>query len=127
MPFACFIFEILLKKGLISIEHIPSRNQLLADIFTKPLLPHHQFRHLRDQIMGWDTDPITECEDYEYTPQLSALINLGTPAIFSRNHCAFTCSSILFHGGNQIYLGSRSNSGPVPSSTFDPIPNDRLH
>ena len=65
-----FHFRDPIEKGLISIEHVPSHNQL-ADIFTKPLLPRHQFHHLRDQIMGWDTDPITEstreCEDYEYS------------------------------------------------------------
>ena len=55
-----FHFRDHIEKGLISIEHVPSRDQL-ADIFTKPL-PHHQFRHLHDQIMGWDTDPITEYE-----------------------------------------------------------------
>ena len=55
-----FHFRDHIEKGLISIEHVPSRDQL-ADIFTKPL-PRHQFRQLRDQIMGWDTDPITECE-----------------------------------------------------------------
>ena len=53
-----FHFRDHIEKGLISIEHVPSRDQL-ADIFTKPL-PRRQFRHLRDQIMGWDTDPITE-------------------------------------------------------------------
>ena len=55
-----FHFRDHIEKGLISIEHVPSRDQL-ADIFTKPL-PRHQFHHLRDQIMGWDTDPITEYE-----------------------------------------------------------------
>ena len=49
-----------IEKGLISIEHVPSRDQL-ADMFTKPL-PRHQFCHLRDKIMSWDTDPITEYE-----------------------------------------------------------------
>ena len=55
-----FHFRDHIERGLVSIKHIPSRDQL-ADIFTKPL-PRHQFRHLRDQIMGWDTDPITEYE-----------------------------------------------------------------
>ena len=55
-----FHFRDHIEKGLISIEHVPSRDQL-ADIFTKPL-PHDQFHHLRDQIMGWDSDPITEYE-----------------------------------------------------------------
>ena len=55
-----FHFRDHIEKGLISIEHVPSRDQL-ADIFTKPL-PRHQFCHLRDQIIGWDTDPITEYE-----------------------------------------------------------------
>ena len=55
-----FHFRDHIEKGLISIEHVPSRDQL-AVIFTKPL-PCHQFHHLRDQIMGWDTDPITEYE-----------------------------------------------------------------
>ena len=55
-----FHFRNHIEKGLISIEHVPSCNQL-ADSFTKPL-PRQQFCHLRDQIMGWDTDPITEYE-----------------------------------------------------------------
>ena len=38
------------KKGLITIEHVPSKYQL-ADIFTKPL-PRDQYMRLRDQIMG---------------------------------------------------------------------------
>ena len=55
-----FHFRDHIEKGLISIEHVPSRDQL-ADIFTKPL-PRDQFRHLCDQIMGWDSDTITEYE-----------------------------------------------------------------
>ena len=55
-----FQFRDHIEKGLISIEHVPSREQL-ADIFTKPL-PRQQFHHLQDQIMGWDTNPITEYE-----------------------------------------------------------------
>ena len=50
-----FHFRDHIEKGLISIEHVPSCDQL-ADIFTKPL-PCHQFRYLCDQI-----DPITEYE-----------------------------------------------------------------
>ena len=45
------------EKGLISIEHVPSWEQL-ADIFTKPL-PRNQCCHLRDSIMGWASDPVT--------------------------------------------------------------------
>ena len=39
-----FHFRDHIEKGLISIEHVPSHDQL-ADIFTKPL-PHQQFRNL---------------------------------------------------------------------------------
>ena len=63
-----FHFRDHIEKGLISIEHVPSRDQL-ADIFTKPL-PHDQFCHLRDQIMGGtliQSQSMRECEDYEYS------------------------------------------------------------
>ena len=55
-----FHFRDHIEKGHISIEHVPSRNQL-ADIFTKPL-PHDQFRRLRDQMKGWNNAPIAEYE-----------------------------------------------------------------
>ena len=55
-----FHFRDHIEKGHISIEHVPSRDQL-AGIFTKPL-PRDQFRHLRDQIMGWNNAPIAEYE-----------------------------------------------------------------
>ena len=55
-----FHFRDHIEKGHISIEHVPSRNQL-ADIFTKPL-PSDQFRRLHDQIMGWNNAPIAEYE-----------------------------------------------------------------
>ena len=53
-----FHFQDHIEKGHISIDHIPSRDQL-ADIFTKPL-PRDQFRRLHDQIMGWNKAPIAE-------------------------------------------------------------------
>ena len=46
-----FDFRDHIEKGLITIEHVPSKYQL-ADIFTKPL-PHNQYMCLCDQIMGW--------------------------------------------------------------------------
>ena len=55
-----FHFRDHIEKGHISIEHVPSGDQL-ADIFTKPL-PHDQFRRLHDQIMGWNNAPIAEYE-----------------------------------------------------------------
>ena len=55
-----FHFRDHIEKRHITIEHIPSRNQL-ADIFTKPL-PRDQFRRLCDQTMGWDNAPIAEYE-----------------------------------------------------------------
>ena len=55
-----FHFRDHIEKGHISIEHVPSHNQL-ADIFTKPL-PRDQFRRLRDEIMGWNNAPIAEYE-----------------------------------------------------------------
>ena len=48
------------EKGLIQIEHVPSKYQL-ADIFTKRL-PRDQYMHLRDQIMGWTSTPLTQHE-----------------------------------------------------------------
>ena len=65
-----FHFRDNIEKGLISIEHVPSRDQL-ANIFTKPL-SCQQFHNLRDQIMGWDTDPITE---YERVSGLQVLLS----------------------------------------------------
>ena len=41
------------EKGLITIEHVPSKYQL-ADIFTIPL-PRDQYMRLHNQIMGWTT------------------------------------------------------------------------
>ena len=48
------------KKGLITIEHVPSKYQL-ADIFTKPL-PRDQYMCLHDQIMGWMSTPLAQHE-----------------------------------------------------------------
>ena len=45
-----FHFRDHVEKGLITIEHVPSKYQL-TDIFTKPL-PRDQYMRLRDQIMG---------------------------------------------------------------------------
>ena len=56
-----FHFRDHVEKGLISIEHVPSREQL-ADIFTKPL-PHNQFRCLHDSIIGWASDLVTMYEE----------------------------------------------------------------
>ena len=55
-----FHFHDHIKKGLIMIEHVPSKYQL-ANIFTKPL-PHDQYMHLRDQIMGWTSTPLAQHE-----------------------------------------------------------------
>ena len=55
-----FHFRDHVEKGLIKIEHVPSKYQL-ADIFTKPL-PHDQYMRLRDQIMGWTSTPLTQHE-----------------------------------------------------------------
>ena len=55
-----FHFRHHIEKGNISIQHVPSRDQL-ADIFTKPL-PCDQFCRLRDQIMGLNNAPIAEYE-----------------------------------------------------------------
>ena len=53
-----FHFRDHVKKGLITIEHVPSKYQL-ADIFTKPL-PREQYMRLRDQILGWTSTPLTQ-------------------------------------------------------------------
>ena len=55
-----FHFRDHVEKGLIQIEHVPSKYQL-ADIFTKPL-PRDQYMHLRDQIMGWTSTPLAQHE-----------------------------------------------------------------
>ena len=55
-----FHFRDHIEKGHMSIEHIPSRDQL-ADIFTK-LLPRDQFHRLCDEIMGWNNAPIAGYE-----------------------------------------------------------------
>ena len=55
-----FHFRDHVEKGLITIEHVPSKYQL-ADIFTKPL-PRDQYMRLRDQIMGWTSTPLTQHE-----------------------------------------------------------------
>ena len=48
------------EKGLILIEHVPSKYQL-ADIFSKPL-PRDQYIRLCDQIMGWTSTPLAQHE-----------------------------------------------------------------
>ena len=48
------------EKGLIQIEHVPSKYHL-ADIFMKPL-PRDQYIRLRDQIMGWTSTPLAQHE-----------------------------------------------------------------
>ena len=53
-----FHFRDHVERGLIMIEHVPSKYQL-ADIFTKPL-PRDQYMRLRDQIMGWTSTPLTQ-------------------------------------------------------------------
>ena len=55
-----FHFRDHVEKGLITIEHVPSKYQL-ADIFTKPL-PHDQYMRLCDQIMGWTSTPLAQHE-----------------------------------------------------------------
>ena len=55
-----FHFRDHIEKGLIQIEHVPSKYQL-PDIFTKPL-PCDQYMHLRDQIMGWTSTPLAQHE-----------------------------------------------------------------
>ena len=49
-----------IEKGLIQIEHVPSKYQL-ANIFAKPL-PRDQYMRLRDQIMGWTSTPLAQHE-----------------------------------------------------------------
>ena len=51
-----FHFRDHIEKGLITIEHVPSKYQL-ADIFTK-LLPRNQYMCLHNQIMGWMSPPL---------------------------------------------------------------------
>ena len=48
------------KKGLITIAHVPLKYQL-ANIFTKPL-PHDQYMRLHDQIVGWASTPLAQHE-----------------------------------------------------------------
>ena len=55
-----FHFRDHVEKGLIQIEHVPSKYQL-ADIFTKPL-PRDQYMRLCDQIMGWTSTPLAQHE-----------------------------------------------------------------
>ena len=55
-----FHFHDHIEKGLITIEHVPSKYQL-ADIFTKPL-PRDQSMWLRNQIMGWTSTPLAHHE-----------------------------------------------------------------
>lgn len=55
-----FHFRQHVENGDISIHHVNTGSQL-ADIFTKPL-PRVQFKHLRDQILSWATDPMTQHE-----------------------------------------------------------------
>ena len=55
-----FHFRDHIEKGLIRIEHVPSKYQL-ADIFTKPL-SCSQYMCLCNQIMGWMSTPIA-CHD----------------------------------------------------------------
>ena len=55
-----FHFRDHVEKGLIQIEHVPSKYQL-ADIFTKPL-PRDQYMRLHDQIMGWTSTPLAQHE-----------------------------------------------------------------
>ena len=55
-----FHFRDHVEKGLIQIEHVPSKYQL-ANIFTKPL-PHDQYMRLRDQIMALHLLNTRECE-----------------------------------------------------------------
>ena len=55
-----FHFHDHIEKGLITIEHVPSKYQL-ADIFTKPLLCD-QYMRLCDQIMGGTSTPLAQHE-----------------------------------------------------------------
>ena len=55
-----FHFHDHVEKGLIKIEHVPSKYQL-TDIFTKPL-PCDQYMRLCDQIMGWTSTPLAQHE-----------------------------------------------------------------
>ena len=55
-----FHFRDHVKKGLITIEHVPSKYQLV-NIFMKPL-PHDQYMRLHDQIMGWMSTPLAQHE-----------------------------------------------------------------
>ena len=58
-----FHFRDHVEKGLIQIEHVPSKYQL-ADILTKPL-PWDQYMRFSDQIMGWMSTPLTQHEECE--------------------------------------------------------------
>ena len=53
-----FHFRNHVEKGLIQIEHVPSKYQL-AKILTKPL-PRDQYMCLHDQIMGWTSTPLAQ-------------------------------------------------------------------
>ena len=55
-----FYFHDDVEKGLITIEHVPSKYQF-ADIFTKPL-PHYQYMRLRNQSMWWTSTPLAHHE-----------------------------------------------------------------
>ena len=55
-----FHFRNHIEKGLITIEHVPSKYQL-ADLFTKPP-PCNQYMHLCDQIIGWMSTPLAHHE-----------------------------------------------------------------
>ena len=55
-----FHFRDHVEKGLITIEHVPSKYRL-TNIFTKPL-PRDQYMYLRDQIMGWTSTPLAHDE-----------------------------------------------------------------
>ena len=60
IPVCLFHFCDHIEKGIITIEHVPSKYQL-ADIFTKPL-HRNQYMHLCDQIMGWMSTPLAHHE-----------------------------------------------------------------
>ena len=55
-----FHFHNHVEQGLISIEHVPSHDQLV-EIFTKPLL-HDQDKCLCNLLMGWPSNPATQHE-----------------------------------------------------------------
>ena len=55
-----FHFRSHVENGRITIEHVPSQEQL-ADIFTKPL-PRDSFCRLRDRLLNWSSDPVPQHE-----------------------------------------------------------------